>query len=77
MLNHCFKTRSYAKANLPAPEPIFAIIHGGGGVGKTDVIKAMAKWGEKILRSENQSIFQPRILLTSLTGKYNSISSKI
>ena len=39
-------------------------------MGKTALIKAMSKWGEKLLRNEEQSIYQPRILLTSLTGNF-------
>ena len=68
VIKHCFNLRSYAKAKIQPPEPIYLLIHGGGGVGKTNLIKAISKWGEKILRTEEQSIYQPRILLTSLTG---------
>ena len=68
VIKQCFNLKCYSKAKISPPNPIYLLVHGGGGVGKTNLIKAISKWGEKILRSEEQSIYQPRILLTSLTG---------
>lgn len=54
-IDHCFKTRSFAKAKISAPNPIHIIIHGGGGVRKTDVIKAISKRGEKPSELKNKA----------------------
>jgi hypothetical protein len=55
------------------PEPIHLIVTGGAGVGKSNVIRAVSKWGEKILRKAGDHPNKPRILLMAPTGMAASV----
>ena len=60
------------KANDPlsAREPPLLIVHGGGGVGKSYLIKATAQWLDKILRTGagRDNPDKPVVLLMAYTG---------
>ena len=60
------------KANDPLsilPPPLL-IVHGGGGVGKSYLIKTIAQWIDKILRdgSDRDNPDMPTVLLVAFTG---------
>ena len=60
------------KANDPLsvlPPPLL-IVHGGGGVGKSYLIKATAQWIDKILRdgTDRDNPDMPTVLLIAFTG---------
>ena len=63
----------HLSANLPPPPPIRLIIHGGAGAGKSNVIRAISKWAEKILRKAGDHPNKPRILLAAPTGMAASL----
>ena len=49
---------------------------GGGGVGKTFLIKTISKWAEKILRKAGEDPTHPKVLLLAPTGKSASLIGK-
>ena len=49
---------------------------GGGGVGKTFLIRAISQWTEKILRREGEDPTRPKVLLLGPTGKSASLIGK-
>ena len=49
---------------------------GGGGVGKTFLIKAISQWAEKILRQPGDDAVNPKVLLLGPTGKSASLIGK-
>ena len=51
--------------SLEAPR---IIVHGGGGVGKSFLIKAISMWAEKILRKPGDNPLKPKVLLLAPTG---------
>ena len=55
---------------LSAMPPPLLIVHGGGGVGKSYLIKATSQWVNKILREGvgRDNIDQPTVLLMAFTG---------
>ena len=60
------------KANDPMsilPPPLL-VVHGGGGVGKSYLIKTIAQWSEKVLRdgSGRDNLDMPTVLLLAYTG---------
>lgn len=54
--------------------PIFT---GGGGVGKSFLIKTVASWAERTLREPGEDPLKPKILLLAPTGSAASIIGKI
>ena len=50
--------------------PPLLIVHGGGGVGKSYLIKTIAQWVDKILRDDKKRNIQefPTVLLLAFTG---------
>lgn len=58
------------------PTPFRIIIHGGAGNGKSDVIKVIAAWVEKILRKAGDHPNKPRVLKLAATGKAASLIGK-
>ena len=70
VIQYCYSLICFEKANLPPPNPIYLLMHGSGGNGKSQVIRCIAKWSEKILQKEGQNVYQPRIVLCSFTGKH-------
>ena len=52
------------------------IFTGGGGVGKTFLIKTISKWAEKILRNPGDDPLNPKVLLLGPTGKSASLIGK-
>ena len=55
---------------LSAMPPPLLIVHGGGGVGKSYLIRATSQWVNKILRegAGRDNIDQPTVLLMAFTG---------
>ena len=53
-----------------------SLIIGGGGVGKTFLIRAISQWTEKILRKEGEDPTRPKVLLLGPTGKSASLIGK-
>ena len=53
-----------------------SLFTGGGGVGKTFLIKAISQWTEKILRREGEDPTRPKVLLLGPTGKSASLIGK-
>ena len=71
MINHCKQVVALGKVNsLDAPR---IIIHGGGGVGKSYLIRAISKWAEKILRKPGDNPLKPKVLLLAPTGMAASL----
>ena len=54
-------------------EPPRIIVHGGGGVGKSYLIRTVAKWAEKILRKAGDNPLKPKVLLLAPTGMAASL----
>jgi hypothetical protein len=52
------------------------IVHGGGGVGKSYLIKTIAKWSEFYLREKGMNPLHPTVLLLAPTGKAASLIGK-
>ena len=52
------------------------MLSGGGGVGKTFLIKAISQWAEKILRQPGEDAINPKVLLLGPTGKSASLIGK-
>ena len=50
------------------PNPPLIMVHGGAGAGKSTVIKVLATLCTKLLQQEGDSVEQPHVLRTSLTG---------
>ena len=55
------------------PTPIRKIIHGGAGVGKSQIIRATSLLAEKLLRRSGEHPNHPRILLCAPTGRAASL----
>ena len=59
-------------ANVVLDPPCF-IIHGGGGVGKSYLIKTVSKWIQKMPRCPGDNPDQPKVLKLAPTGKAASL----
>ena len=59
--------RSRKRQTIPPIAPK-VIVHGGAGGGKSAVIKNMAQWMDKILRTAGDDQSKPYVLLTATTG---------
>jgi hypothetical protein len=59
--------------NVDYPEPIYVVIHGGAGVGKSAVIRIISKWCEKILRKAGDHPNKPRVLIAGPTGMASAV----
>ena len=59
-----------AKDPLSVLSPPIMIVHGGGGVGKSYLIKTTSQWLDKILRdaSDRKNPDMPTVLLIAFTG---------
>ena len=59
-----------AKAPMSILPPPLLIVHGGGGVGKSYLIKTTAQWVDKILRdgTDRNNPEKPTVLLIAFTG---------
>ena len=59
-----------AKDSFSSLPPPLLIVHGGGGVGKSYLIKATAQWIDKILRqgADRDNPDMPTVLLLAFTG---------
>ena len=44
------------------PDPVYLMVHGGAGAGKSTVINILAQWVQKILEKEGKNIFMFYIL---------------
>ena len=49
------------------------MVHGGGGVGKSYLIRTVAQWAEKILRRAGDNPLKPKVLLLAPTGMAASL----
>ena len=49
--------------------PIFIILSGGAGVGKSLLIKAITEYLKRVLQYPNQNLDQPSVPVTASTGK--------
>ena len=56
-----------------SPHRMGLIVHGGGGVGKSQTTKVCAQWAEQILRRAGGDQNKPRILLMAPTGMAASV----
>ena len=56
---------------------IFEIISGGAGVGKSYLIRVIAKYAEKILRLPGDHPTRPKVILLAPTGKAASLIGKL
>ena len=50
------------------PQPLYLMMHGGAGAGKSTVIRITAQWMQKILQQEGQDIDCPSVVITSFCG---------
>ena len=50
-------------------EPFYTFLSGGGGVGKSHLIKVIAEYAKRHLKFPKQELDQPSIMLTASTGK--------
>ena len=53
-------------------DPVRLIIHGGSGAGKSNVIRAIAKHAEHLLRKAGHHPNKPRVVITAPTGMASS-----
>ena len=67
ILEYC-KSVMKAKSSSVVPDQKLLIVHGGAGVGKSAVIRIIAKWAEKTLRKAGDHPNRPRVLITGPTG---------
>ena len=51
-----------------APKPIYLIVHGGAGAGKSTVISLVSKWCHSILAKDGDDVECPYIIKTAFTG---------
>lgn len=56
-----------------SPQQVGLILHGGGGVGKSQTIKICSQWVEHILRRAGDDQHKPRVLLMCPTGMAASV----
>ena len=72
-IKFCKDVKRSRKNPEPEPDPPRVIVHGGGGVGKSYLIKTLAKWAEFYLLEEGDQPLHPRVLLLAPTGKAASL----
>ena len=72
-IKFCKDVKRSRKNPKPEPDPPRIIVHGGGRVGKSYLIKTLAKWAEFYLREEGDNPLHPRVLLLAPTGKAASL----
>ncbi len=73
ILEYCKKTQRSHINGSNSPDPVRLILHGGAGSGKSNVIRIVSRWAEKILRKAGDHPNKPRVLLTAPTGTAASI----
>ena len=64
---------SHSNLARDSPHQMGVIVHGGGGVGKSQTTKVCAQWAEQILRRAGGDQNKPRILLMAPTGMAASV----
>ena len=55
--------------NNEKPDPFYIFLSGGGGVGKSFLVKLIAEYCRRMLQFDGQKSEQPSIILTASTGK--------
>ena len=73
VIDHCKKVTRSALFGTRMPSPLRIIIHGGAGSGKSNLVRALMKWAEKLLRKAGDHPNKPRILVTAPTGMAASV----
>ena len=76
VIKFCKDVKRARKNKEPEPVPPRIIVHGGGGVGKSYLIKTIAKWSEFYLRDKGMNPLHPTVLLLAPTGKAASLIGK-
>ncbi len=73
VIGHCKKITRSVHFGSQMPSPLNIIIHGGAGSGKSNLVRALTKWAEKLLRKAGDHPNKPRILVTAPTGMAASV----
>ncbi len=73
VISHCKKLTRAFILGTQMPSPLHIIIHGGAGSGKSNLVRALTKWAEKLLRKAGDHPNKPRILVTAPTGMAASV----
>ena len=70
---YCFKVaQRFNNGDTRRVDPVRLIIHGGSGAGKSNVIRAIAKHAEHLLRKAGHHPNKPRVVITAPTGMASS-----